>query len=512
MKIKVLVKLCVLAGIMLGTFFYSCDTDSTDYSVDDEDIYIDSVIIEMANNSCLDEDIVASVSNTDHTITASLPSACENGSIVLTIYLDDDMSSVPASGDAVSTGTSTLTLTGNGLEETYTITLNVLEETDSDEEFISVWAADAGETITLPLIEDGDYNFVVYWGDDESSIVAAYDLSAASHTYTDAGEYTVTITGTIDGFNFYQTDESAANILDITAWGQVTLGNSDDGAYFRDCANLQITATDAPDLSGTTILKAMFRDATSFDSDINHWDVSDVTSMQDMFYGATNFDQPLDDWDVGSVTTFESMFRESGFDQDISGWDVSQATTLKAMFKDNNFNQPIGSWDISNVTSLYALFRGNEEFDQDLSGWGDKLSNVVTMREMFRESTYNGDLSAWDVSQVVSMWDMFKNASFNNSSIANWQTTSLDNMENMFGGEDCAFNQDIGGWDVSSVVNMQSLFGSNTAFNQDLSGWNVSGVLCNYNYDDGATSWQDDNKPTFTNADGSNNDYCNRDN
>ena len=39
-----------------------------------------------------------------------------------------------------------------------------------------------------------------------------------------------------------------------------------------------------------------------------------------------------------------------------------------------------------------------------------------------------------------------------------------------------SFDQDISNWDVSNVMNMRSMFTGATAFNQDISDWNVSSV------------------------------------
>ena len=501
-------KLILFTAIM-GAILSSCNIDSTNFSLDERDVYIDSIIIEADKNSCIEEDIEVSVTNFSRTITASLPNECDANEIVLTIYAKEGIVTSPASGDRFSSGTSSLLVSGFGLEEEYNLTLKVMEPFESNEQFVSVWRVNANESITLPLTENGTYNFKVFWGDGEESIVATYDLESATHTYVQAGDYEVTIWGEIQGFNFFKTNQSAKNILDISSWGQVKLGN--DQAYFFRCSNLQVSAADAPDLSGTTDLFAMFREATSFNSNINHWDMSGVSNMQDMFYKATNFNQPLDQWDVSNVTSFATMFTSSAFNQDISGWDVSNANIMQNMFRDCPFNQSIGNWDVSNVTNFKGIFRDNDAFDQDLSGWGDKLGNVVTMREMFRGSDYNGDLSSWDVSNVVSMWDMFKDSGFNNPSIINWDLSGLDNMETMFGGEGCAFNQDISGWDVSNVVNMQNLFQKNIVFNQDLSGWDVGKVKCNLNFDDGATQWKDENKPAFTVDSSNNNEFCNRD-
>jgi len=490
--------------------FFGCDVDSTDFDIDDRDVYIESILIEAKNNSFLEADIEAAVVNPSRLITASLPPEAEGQQVVLTINLPSGIESTPASGQSVAAGESTLLAYGFGLEEEFDIQLNVLAPFQSDKEFVSVWRVDAGGEITLPLEEDGEYNFKVFWGDGEEDIVAGYDLSSASHTYAEAGDYQVVIWGDINGFNFDATKASRDNIIDITDWGQLKLGNN--GGYFRGCSNLQVSATNAPDLSETTNFRTMFREASSFNSNINHWDVSGVTSMWDMFYKATNFDQPLDNWDVSNVETFETMFSESAFNQDISSWDVGSATTMKNMFRKSPFNQPIGNWNVANVTSFQSTFRDNKVFDQDLSGWGNKLGNVVTMREMFRGSNYNGDLSAWDMSKVESMWDMFKDAEFNNASIANWDLSSMDNMETMFGGKNCKFNQDISSWDVSNVVNMQNLFKENQVFNQDLSGWDVSNVKCNLDFDTDSPNWDDAHKPQFLVSKFDNNSFCSRPN
>ena len=48
-------------------------------------------------------------------------------------------------------------------------------------------------------------------------------------------------------------------------------------------------------------MSGLFRNKSSFNSDISSWDVSNVTNMQYMFYGANVFNQDLSGWDVTSV-------------------------------------------------------------------------------------------------------------------------------------------------------------------------------------------------------------------
>ena len=60
------------------------------------------------------------------------------------------------------------------------------------------------------------------------------------------------------------------------------------------------------------------------------------------------------------------------------------------------------------------------------------------------------------------MRELFKGTQFN-TDISDWDTSSVNTMEGMF--ESTPFNQDISGWDTSSVTSMNRMFLS-APFNQ----------------------------------------------
>jgi surface protein len=90
-------------------------------------------------------------------------------------------------------------------------------------------------------------------------------------------------------------------------------------------------------------------------------------------------------------------------------------------------------------------------------------------------TSFNQDISDWDVSHVTDMGSMFGYADSFNQDISDWDVSSVTNMSHMFA-DAYNFDQDISDWDVSSITNMSYMFSSATSFNQDLSDWDVSNV------------------------------------
>ena len=92
-------------------------------------------------------------------------------------------------------------------------------------------------------------------------------------------------------------------------------------------------------------------------------------------------------------------------------------------------------------------------------------------------------------SDVTDMRSMFKDATSFNQNISSWDVSSVTLMSYMFN-EAASFNRDIGSWDVSSVTDMSRMFWLAKAFNQDLSGWCVSNFTSQPDtFDNQATSW-----------------------
>ena len=150
--------------------------------------------------------------------------------------------------------------------------------------------------------------------------------------------------------------------------------------------------------------------------------------------------------------------------------------------------------DLSDVRDMSFMFGSASSFDGDLSGWD--VSGVRTMSGMFWEaSSFNGNISTWDVSSVTDMYSMFNGASKFNGDLSEWDVSGVTNMRSTFARAP-VFDSDLSEWDVSGVRSMSGMFKSAEVFNSDISDWDVSGVTdmerlfsFAYNFDGDISDW-----------------------
>ena len=353
--------------------------------------------------------------------------------------------------------------------------------------FIATWKTDnsntLNKTVTLPLVTGGTYNFIVDWGDNTFSEVSSFGDGDKVHNYNTVGSYTIKMyPRALTGFSQLQhTSSSLIDLMEISQWGANRWMSMN--AMFKGCINVEVVATDLPDLSIVTSLASMFEGAKNFTGNItiDSWNVSNITSLYRTFYGASKFNSPIGSWNTINVANMSSTF--------------SFAT---------QFNQYIGTWNTAKVSNMDSMFYGATAFNNgDPAGASTKplLTNgnfwktnlVGIMEDMFSSaSSFNQDIYNWDTSSVTSMKRMFKNAVLFNQDLSHWNVSNLKIISGMFYGATNFNNGDdldpltpaakpLGWtWPTAKLTNIDTVFYNAFNFNQDISTWDTSLVTTFY--------------------------------
>jgi len=155
--------------------------------------------------------------------------------------------------------------------------------------------------------------------------------------------------------------------------------------------------------------------------------------------------------------------------------DLSQVTDISDIFNGaSSFDSNLSTWDVSTITNMKAAFKDATSFNQDISTWN--VAKVTNMNDMFNGATaFNSDISKWNVAKVTNMDDMFYKATAFDSNISAWNISNVTHLGGMFC-DAAAFNQDISDWNVSNVTDMSYTFDGASEFNSSIKNWSVSKV------------------------------------
>ena len=236
--------------------------------------------------------------------------------------------------------------------------------------------------------------------------------------------------------------------------------------------------------------------ATSkFRGDISGWNVSNVKDMAFMF-AWSEFDGNIDNWNPVKVHDFLDIFNSCPLDSNPPKW---YNKPVKESFDFNGISKEKHNIDI-HPTIDKMLTDKICSFGKDIYVY----NNILTSEEaeyikkqvnshkygIFKAKT-NGDLCALvytiikiagntcdlnciDVSDVQDMSFVFHIYGMNfDGNISKWDVSNVVNMQAMFA--DTVFCGNIANWNVSNVINMHAMF-SNSKFNGNISKWDVSNV------------------------------------
>ena len=107
---------------------------------------------------------------------------------------------------------------------------------------------------------------------------------------------------------------------------------------------------------------------------------------------------PIEDWCVENIQDFSYLFRERSFvNEDISKWNVSNGRSFSYCFSQSSFQGDLSMWDVSQSTDFSGMFARATSFNSNLSSWN--VSRGIDFSSMFhRAESFTSDLSSWDVS------------------------------------------------------------------------------------------------------------------
>ena len=261
--------------------------------------------------------------------------------------------------------------------------------------FITKWSFSAGQAFTLPLVSGANYDFTVDWGDESDPCVDTCEIASdtdanATHTYADAGDYTIIIKGALD--TFLNTGTTATHLKEVSNLGNV--GWKDLSSAFE--GNTELTKFYGGNTSEVTDMSQMFAGAVLVAPYVSGWDTSAVTNMSSMFEGAAEAKPYTKFWNTSAVTDMSMMFKGAvKAKPKVTDWDTLAVANMASMFEGAvEANPDTMDWDTSAVTNMSMMFKGALEAEPDTSAWETAL--VTDMSEMFADATMaDPDTTMW---------------------------------------------------------------------------------------------------------------------
>ena len=153
------------------------------------------------------------------------------------------------------------------------------------------------------------YNYTIDCNND-GTVEATAQTGSYTCSYATPGVYTIRIGGVFPEF-YLNNSGDKLKMISIDQWGKNKWRSL--SAAFYGAANMDVIATDTPDLSQTDSIFAVFRGSTSLKGENANWNwnTSTITNMGSAFSDTENFNQNIGSWDVSNVVFAGGLFNNA---------------------------------------------------------------------------------------------------------------------------------------------------------------------------------------------------------
>ncbi len=308
---------------------------------------------------------------------------------------------------------------------------------------------------TLGSTDEGIYyDFTIDWGD--STTVESYSGTAGkniSHTYANAGDYEVKISGKYPGINANSTSDRT-KLIEFKQWGTCVIRSFIN--MFNGCSNMTYTATDSPNWNGSLSNRgfdSVFRSCSSITSlDLSNWSSSMLSYAWDQgayarysFSGCTKAEQiTLPDGINTSARDHGGMFQSCG-----------TATTDGVEITFKNYTNGRGSG-----VSLSSFMNGTKIKFADLTYWTIVSASASYLLKSNVDVTGNYvDMSNWTTTGNGLSSFYLRSGRADEVRINNWNanmTQNIGSLSHAWYTTDVEKVIGLENWNFNGVTNMRN--------------------------------------------------------
>ena len=156
--------------------------------------------------------------------------------------------------------------------------------------------------------------------------------------------------------------------------------------------------------------------------------------------GITRFGKEVDlnYIDTSRCTSFANLFYNCYIEDDVedikpdvSKWDVSNVSDFSFCFCLTSFNGDLSDWDMSSAENLNSMFNESNKFEGiGLENWAKSLSNVINTKYMFRATQITGkQLESWELPNVKHVENMFLECRHLDCDLSNWNFFNMNKYD-----------------------------------------------------------------------------------